>query len=114
MRDGATVVHTTDANECSVQCVSGGQQYPIHPLDLFQFSKVPIISPDGDNETAYVCSATYQGSTLNPATPVDYILGDASLRSVYASYMSSRLCSWFSCLQYNVFMCDIKVRLWQL
>ena len=49
------------------------QHYPVHPLDLFQFLEVLTTSPSGDNEFVYVCSATYRASTLNPATPVDYL-----------------------------------------
>ena len=63
-----------------------GKQYPVHPLDLFRFLPVANASYDGKVESVYICAATYQASTLDPTRfPVDSFLGDAFLRSVYAS-----------------------------
>ena len=62
-----------------------GQHYPVHPLDLFRFGALPGDETEG---TIYICSATYQATTLDPVHfPIDYLLGDAFLRSVYVSYV---------------------------
>ncbi|KAA1469019.1 acid protease [Dentipellis sp. KUC8613] len=59
----------------------GGQEYPIHPLDL------TIISPqtfaDGKNRT--ICMNSYQAGDSN-VTLADAMLGMGFLRNVYASF----------------------------
>ena len=65
-----------------------GKQYPVHPLDLFRFEDLYTLSGDEGDKNVYICPATYQVSTLDPSHfPVDYLLGDAFLRSVYVSYV---------------------------
>ncbi|TBU55658.1 acid protease [Dichomitus squalens] len=66
----------------------GGKEYPVHPLDLFlPVFPVPIIE-NGSEKNVTVCVATYQALALDPASfnTFDLILGDAFLRSVYASF----------------------------
>nr|VWO98982.1 Mannitol 1-phosphate dehydrogenase [Ganoderma boninense] len=65
----------------------GGQEYPVHPLDLFLPVIVPIIE-NGAEKNVTVCAATYRALALDPASfnSFDLILGDAFLRNVYASF----------------------------
>ena len=59
----------------------------VHPLDLSGLFPLPIIE-NGEEKNVTVCVATYSYLTLDPAagfTGFDLILGDAFLRSVYAS-----------------------------
>ncbi|RPD63822.1 acid protease [Lentinus tigrinus ALCF2SS1-6] len=64
--------------------VFGGQEFPVHPLDL----AFPVAAPLDINGTGVtnvtVCLNRYQQSTLDDS--FDLILGDAFLRNVYASF----------------------------
>ncbi|TFK88605.1 acid protease [Polyporus arcularius HHB13444] len=67
--------------------VFGGKEYPVHPLDLSLPQVIPILD-SGAEKNVTVCVATYQYLTLDPTqfAGFDLILGDAFLRSVYASF----------------------------
>ena len=62
-----------------------GREYPIHPLDLLPV--VADVNDRGIEKSVTVCVATYRALTLDPAlfNTFDLVLGDAFLRSVYAS-----------------------------
>ena len=68
-----------------------GQNFVVHPLDLTR-TMVTDITTNGQKRQATVCINTYQYLTLDPNSfqGFDMILGDAFLRNVYASYVSSR------------------------
>ncbi|KAH9935099.1 acid protease [Epithele typhae] len=61
----------------------GGQDIPVHPLDL---TLTNVFSTPSGNITG--CVGSFQGLTLDPTQFVgfDLILGDAFLRNVYASF----------------------------
>ncbi|KAI0697717.1 acid protease [Cerioporus squamosus] len=67
--------------------VFGGKEYPVHPLDLTLPQVIPILE-NGTDKNVTICVATYQYLALDPTQFVgfDLILGDAFLRSVYASF----------------------------
>ena len=67
-----------------------GQDFPVHPLDI---TYPEVTELNGQNATA--CVNTYQYLTLDPNSfqGFDMILGDAFLRNVYTSYVSSHF--WF-------------------
>ncbi|RPD73742.1 acid protease [Lentinus tigrinus ALCF2SS1-7] len=67
--------------------VFGGKEYPVHPLDLSLPQVFPILD-NGAEKNVTVCVATYQYLNLDPTqfAGFDLILGDAFLRSVYASF----------------------------
>ncbi|KAI0824071.1 aspartic peptidase domain-containing protein [Trametes gibbosa] len=64
-----------------------GQEFLVHPLDLALPVSAPILK-SGAVTNVTVCQATYQYLNLDPTTfaGFDLILGDAFLRSVYASF----------------------------
>lgn len=63
-----------------------GQEYPIHPLDLFIPWYPTLIIDNGIEKNVTVCGATYQALSLDDSfNTFDLILGDAFLRSVYVS-----------------------------
>ncbi|TBU31743.1 aspartic peptidase domain-containing protein [Dichomitus squalens] len=67
--------------------VFGGQEFPVHPLDL-TFPVAVTLPVNGVDTNVTACLGTYQYLTLDPSSFVgfDIILGDAFLRSVYASF----------------------------
>lgn len=64
----------------------------MHPLDLTLPATAPIVI-NGTVTDVTVCQATYQYFDLDPTNfaGFDLVLGDAFLRSVYASYVSEPL-----------------------
>ena len=64
-----------------------GREYMVHPLDLSLLQTIPILDASGNEKNVTVCFATYQYLSLDPTSfsGFDLILGDAFLRSVYAS-----------------------------
>ena len=60
----------------------------MHPIDLAPPAQLPIIE-NGTPKNVTICIASYQYLTLDPTAfaGFDMILGDAFLRSVYASYV---------------------------
>ena len=68
--------------------IDSGQEYPVHPLDLFKpYPGIPIID-NGVETNITVCASTYKASDLDPNNgfnTFDLVLGDAFLRSVYVS-----------------------------
>ncbi|PIL34121.1 hypothetical protein GSI_03832 [Ganoderma sinense ZZ0214-1] len=67
--------------------VFGGQQFPVHPLDL-TFPVVATLPVNGQATNVTACINTYQYLTLDPNSfqGFDVVLGDAFLRNVYASF----------------------------
>ncbi|KAI1796364.1 aspartic peptidase domain-containing protein [Ganoderma leucocontextum] len=67
--------------------VFGGQQFPVHPLDL-TFPVVVTLPVNGQDTNLTACINTYQYLTLDPNSfqGFDIVLGDAFLRNVYASF----------------------------
>ncbi|KAI0633780.1 aspartic peptidase domain-containing protein [Trametes polyzona] len=82
---GAYVVPCNSSTMLSF--VFDGQEFAVHPLDLALPLPAPIIK-DGKQTNVTVCLATYQYLNLDPTSfaGFDLILGDAFLRSVYASF----------------------------
>ncbi|KAI0349533.1 acid protease [Trametes cingulata] len=70
----------------SVSFVFGGQEYPVHPLDLSLPSGTQVTDANGQKAT--VCLAGIAPLTLDPNVfqGFDVILGDTFLRNVYASF----------------------------
>ncbi|KAI0645476.1 acid protease [Trametes meyenii] len=68
--------------------VFGGQEFPVHPLDLTLPVAAPFKDSDGNVSNKTVCVNTYQYLTLDPTQFVgfDLILGDAFLRNAYVSF----------------------------
>ncbi|KAI0737568.1 acid protease [Daedaleopsis nitida] len=94
--DGATFYNSSLVTAWVIPCnssvelsfVFGGREFMVHPLDLTLPQAVPIVE-NGSEKNVTVCFATYQYLTLDPAGGFggfDLILGDAFLRSVYASF----------------------------
>ncbi|KAI0824072.1 aspartic peptidase domain-containing protein [Trametes gibbosa] len=64
----------------------GGQEFPVHPLDL-TFPYATTVFQNGVQKSVAICIGTYQYFTLDPTSfDFDLALGDAFLRSVYASF----------------------------
>ena len=62
----------------------------MHPIDLAPPAQLPIIE-NGTLKNVTICIASYQYLTLDPTAFAGFdimILGDAFLRSVYASCVS--------------------------
>ncbi|PIL33898.1 hypothetical protein GSI_03604 [Ganoderma sinense ZZ0214-1] len=76
-----------DFSPVNLSFILGGMEYPVHPLDLFMPFPVPIID-NGTEKNVTVCAATYRATPpdLAQLNAFDLILGDAFLRSVYASF----------------------------
>ncbi|PIL33895.1 hypothetical protein GSI_03601 [Ganoderma sinense ZZ0214-1] len=76
-----------DFSPVNLSFILGGMEYPVHPLDLFMPFPVPIID-NGTERNVTVCASTYRALDLDPSAfnTFDLILGDAFLRSVYASF----------------------------
>ncbi|KAJ6596677.1 aspartic peptidase domain-containing protein [Mycena sp. CBHHK59/15] len=60
----------------------GGQEFPIHPLDVTDFMQ--LRGPDGKNYTVCVGSITNGGSITS--TGLDALYGDSFLRNVYSVF----------------------------
>lgn len=77
-------------------CISG-QPYPVHPLDL-STPETFTYTENGVERNVTACVNSYRRLALDPTTfaGFDAILGDAFLRNVYASSVSSLPSSYFS------------------
>ncbi|KAI0032490.1 aspartic peptidase domain-containing protein [Vararia minispora EC-137] len=65
-----------------VSLVFGGQQFPVHPLDL---SRPKIVNVDGE-EPRTVCVGTYEANDKLPEYGMDMLFGGSFLLNTYTSF----------------------------
>ncbi|GJE94319.1 acid protease [Phanerochaete sordida] len=92
--DGSIKVNKTWYVPCysgaNVTFTIGGQDFPVHPLDVSSLATQTMALKDGTNTTFISCVGTFQDLSIvfgdAGIGDVDLILGDAFLRNAYTSF----------------------------